>query len=57
MGSGGQGSGFDLATIAMDNFNLSAGRGGRGNSNTGGGGGGVLVNGETPGVNEFNGQG
>ena len=57
VGSGGQGSGFDLATIAMDNFNLSPGKGGRGNSESGGGGGGVLVNGETPGVNEFNGQG
>ena len=55
--AGGRGSSFDLETVAMEHFNLTAGEGGEGDGGAGGGGGGVIVNGKKPGVNQLNGQG
>jgi len=56
---GGTGSNLDIATIHMENFQLTPGEGGEheGNSYYGGGGGGVLVNGEGPKDNIYSGKG
>ena len=57
-GHGGDGSGFDLTSVNMDNFILSPGKAGSGLTFWGGGGGGVIVNGEKPtGEHSFTGEG
>eukprot|EP00092_Neocalanus_flemingeri_P010623 GFUD01011445.1.p1 GENE.GFUD01011445.1~~GFUD01011445.1.p1 ORF type:complete len:425 (+),score=118.58 GFUD01011445.1:49-1275(+) len=55
----GKGSGLDLGKVTMENFILTPGEGGAGvyYEIFGGGGGGVLVNGKSPGVDQYKGQG
>ena len=46
--SGGEGTGFDISSIAMKYYQLSAGKGGKQDTYNGGGGGGILVDGFGP---------
>ena len=55
--TGGRGSGLDLGSVNMTKFTLSPGKGGRVRTSYGGGGGGVIVNGEKPSGNEYQGEG
>ena len=56
--SGGQGSGLDIGSVNMTKFELTPGKGGNFASKSyGGGGGGIIVNGEKPSRNEYQGEG
>jgi len=54
---GGHGSGLDIGSVNMTKFTLSPGKGGGTNGGAGGGGGGVIVNGEKPSSNQYQGEG
>ena len=56
--TGGHGSGLDIGSVNMTNFELTPGKGGMSSSSNGGGGGGVIVNEEQPsGENDYQGEG